>query len=133
MAKPAFRQRSLQSAAVGLPVGENGDAVANSGQAELANRDIVRPSVKSHTPGHINCEACAGSRGMYVGSISRSMSFSEAADLYLKWRPAPTLTANPALGAQPSNRRRVQFVGKRPLSDYEQKAKALEKFFGDMK
>jgi integrase len=59
---------------------------------------------------------------MYVGSISRSMSFSEAVNFYLNWRSAPVASG-----------RRIQFVGKRTLKDYRQKAKALEKFFGAMK
>jgi len=59
---------------------------------------------------------------MYVGSISSSMSFSEAVNFYLNWRSAP---------AAPG--RRIQFVGPRTLKDYRQKAKALEKFFGAMK
>jgi integrase len=58
---------------------------------------------------------------MYVGSISPSMSFSEAVDFYLQWRTAPVAPG------------RIQFVGKRTLKDYRQKAKALEKFFGEMK
>lgn len=61
---------------------------------------------------------------MYVGSISRSMSFTEASDFYLDWRSAvPVLPG----------RRREGFVGKRTLKDYHQKAKALKKFFGEMK
>lgn len=59
---------------------------------------------------------------MFVGSLSSSMSFSEAVEFYLNWRSAP---------AAPG--RRIQFVGPRTLKDYRQKAKALEKFFGDMK
>lgn len=61
---------------------------------------------------------------MYIGSISSSMSFSEAVSFYLNWR-----TATPTL----PGRRREGFVGKRTLKDYKQKAKALEKFFGPMK
>lgn len=57
---------------------------------------------------------------MYVGSISRTMSFSEAVNFYLDWRTAPVAPG------------RIQFVGKRTLKDYRQKAKALEKFFGAM-
>jgi integrase len=57
---------------------------------------------------------------MYVGSISASMSFSEAVRFYLDWRTAPVAPG------------RIQFVGKRTLKDYQQKAKALEKFFGPM-
>lgn len=58
---------------------------------------------------------------MFVGSISASMSFSEAVTFYLDWRTAPVAPG------------RIQFVGKRTLKDYKQKAKALDKFFGTMK
>ena len=61
---------------------------------------------------------------MFAGSISPSMSFSEAVTFYLNWR-----SAAPAL----PGRRQERFVGARTLKDYKQKAKALEKFFGEMK
>lgn len=61
---------------------------------------------------------------MYVGSISPAMSFKVAVSFYLDWRDAPS--------ALPG-RRRAQFVGKRTLKDYRAKAKALVKFFGEMK
>lgn len=63
---------------------------------------------------------------MYVGSITASMRFTEAAKSYLEWRTAPVAAPLPG-------RKQEKFVGKRTLKDYRQKAKALDKFFGDMK
>lgn len=57
---------------------------------------------------------------MYLGQITRSMTFEEAVSFYLAWRTAPMVPG------------RIQFVGKRTLKDYRQKAKALIKFFGEM-
>lgn len=58
---------------------------------------------------------------MYVGSISREMTFSQAVAFFLDWRTAP---------ARPG---RSQYVGSRTLKDYRQKAKPLAQFFGAMK
>jgi integrase len=73
-----------------------------------------------HTPGHVNCPVCEGTRTMYLGTISREMTFSQAVEFYLTWRTAPVAPG------------RVQFVGRRTLKDYRQKAKALKKFFGEI-
>lgn len=76
---------------------------------------------KRHTLGHVNCPACEDTRGIHVGTIERSMTFTQAVRFYLDWRTAPVTPG-----------RKVQFVGRRTLKDYRQKSKALEKFFGAM-
>lgn len=78
---------------------------------------------QQHTLGHVNCPVCEGTRSMYVGTISKEMTFSEAVSFYLTWREAPSSS---------SRTRRTEFVATRTLKDYKQKAKPLKKFFGDM-
>lgn len=76
-----------------------------------------------HTLGHVNCPVCEGKQEMHLGSISKEMTFSEAVSFYLTWREAP-------IGS--SRMRRTEYVAKRTLKDYRQKAKPLDKFFGPM-
>ncbi len=81
---------------------------------------------KGHTPGHIDCPVCEGTRGMYMGSISKEMTVSEAVDFYLNWRETPVV---PGITAP----QKARFIGRRTLKDYRQKTKALLKFFGEMR
>lgn len=78
-----------------------------------------------HTPGHIHCPACEGTRKMYTGSISSEMTFLQAVDFYLNWREAPVVPGITVPGT-------ARFIAGRTLKDYKQKSKALIRFFGEM-
>lgn len=71
-----------------------------------------------HTLGHIDCPACEGLRALYSRSLSASMSFSEAADLYIQLRTLPS--------------RRGRYIRQATETSYRQYLKSLGLFFGQM-
>ena len=73
-----------------------------------------------HTPGHLHCQACLEARSLFAAPISASMSFSQAADVFLESRRAPV------------SRGRVQYISPRTLRDYEYYLKTLNVFFGQL-
>lgn len=74
-----------------------------------------------HTPGHLNCPACAKALTMLVSPLSASMRFTEASALFLGSRA--TLNA----------RGRVQYIAPRTHRDMAVYLKTLGKFFGELR
>jgi integrase len=133
VAKPSLRQRRPGPvSSIPVPKWDSREFAADPQAIPEPSGATVRPSGKQHTPAHINCSACEGKGRMFTGSLSPSMSVSEAIRFYIAWRTGPALRCESKGSPPKSARGKGQFVGKRTLKDYTQKGKALVKFFGDM-
>jgi integrase len=84
--------------------------------------DIATPPgmLQEHTPGHLNCGACAGAL-MQAVSLSASMSYTEAARSFLDSR------------ATLDDAGRIRYVAKRTFTDYESMVHMTSQFFGTLR
>ena len=78
-------------------------------------------TTKEHTPGHLNCPACAGALQMLVTPLSATQRFDEASAIFLASREAP------------NSGRRVRYLSPRTLKDMSYMFATLNKFFGRLR
>lgn len=78
---------------------------------------------KQHTLGHRDCLACADLRAMSSCSLSATLPFAEAAEIYLRWRSPGT----------PETPHAARYIKPRTGRDYRQYIRSLNLFFGEMR
>lgn len=77
---------------------------------------------KQHTLGHRDCLACAELRSMSSCNLSAALPFSEAAEIYLRWRAPGT----------PESTHAARYIKLNTVRSYRQYARSLSLFFGEM-
>lgn len=82
----------------------------------MTETNVIYPT---HTLGHIDCPACKGLRDMHSASISATLPFFEASDLYLRLRTLESLPVNSS----------ARFIADRTIRSYEQYTRSLNLFF----
>jgi integrase len=83
-------------------------------------------NITKHSPGHLDCPACAGALAVLPVSLSPDLLFVEAFNLWLSWRSIE----------RPEGSTHVtdaSYLAPRTVKDYRACASALAKFFGRLK
>ena len=77
---------------------------------------------QEHTPGHINCPACAGAMNMPENEIAADLTFADAFDAFVRLKELD-------LGGVASNAR---YLAPRSIRDLKQYGESAKKFFGQI-
>lgn len=80
-------------------------------------------NIPQHTPGHHACPACVELRKMYLCSLSASLPFEQAAEIYMKMRQ---------VDVTPGAVRSARYITLNTIRSYRQYIGSLALFFGGM-